>query len=194
MTAREISPARAAAFDVVRRVFEDEAYADRALRAAAAKLDERDRALARQLAYGTVQRGADARPRDRGGRPPPRARLDAPVRAALRLGAFQLAFLDGVPRYAAVNKSVELVRRARLERAVPFANAVLRRLADEGRAHVEALPDTTLAGGGAQALLSGLGRRDVVARLGPDGARALMQAQNEAPPLVVRLVRGEIEG
>ena len=51
-----IAPARVAAFDVVRRVFEDEAYADRALRTAAAGLDDRDRALARQLAYGTVQR------------------------------------------------------------------------------------------------------------------------------------------
>ena len=66
-----------------------------------------------------------------------------PVRAALRLGAYQLAFLDGVPRYAAVNESVELVRRAGLERAVPFTNAVLRRLADEGRAGVEALPEAT---------------------------------------------------
>ena len=129
--AASISPARAAAFDVVRRVFEDEAYADRALRTASAALDDRDRALARQLAYGTVQR---ARTLDHAietiGRRPVR-RLDDAVRAALRLGAFQLAFLDGVPRYAAVNESVELVRRARLERAVPFTNAVLRRLADE---------------------------------------------------------------
>ena len=53
------------------------------------------------------------------------ARLDPPVRAALRLGAYQLGYVDGVPRYAAVNESVELVRRAGLERAVAFANAVL---------------------------------------------------------------------
>ena len=143
MAPAAISPARAAAFDVVLRVFEDEAYADRALRTAAAGLDARDRALARQLAYGTVQR---ARTLDHAietiGRRPVR-RLDPPVRAALRLGAFQLAFLDGVPRYAAVNESVELVRRARLERAVAFTNAVLRRLADDARALVEALPDAT---------------------------------------------------
>ena len=143
MTAPSISPARAAAFEVIRRVFEDEAYADRALRTAVAKLDARDQALARQLAYGTVQR---TRTLDYAietiGRRPVR-RLDAPVRAALRLGAFQLAFLDGVPRYAAVNESVELVRRARLERAVPFTNAILRRLADEGRLCVEALPEST---------------------------------------------------
>lgn len=192
--AASIAPARAAAFEVIRRVFEDEAYADRALRTAAATLDERDRALARQLAYGTVQR---TRTLDylieTIGRRPVR-RLDDPVRAALRLGAFQLAFLDGVPRYAAVNESVELVRRARLERAVPFANAVLRRLADEGRLCVEALPESTW-----QEAALRHSYPDWVAEtwwrdLGAEGALALMRAQNEAAPTVVRLVRGEIDG
>ncbi len=51
-----MSPARRAAFAVLRRVFEDGAYADRALRSESGGLDERDRALARQLAYGSVQR------------------------------------------------------------------------------------------------------------------------------------------
>ena len=128
---------------MLQRVFEDGAYADRALRSESARLDERDRALARQLAYGSVQR---ARTLDHAieklGRRPVR-KLDPPVRAALRLGAYQLAYLDGVPRYAAVNESVELVRGARLERAVPFANAVLRRLADGARALCAALPEAT---------------------------------------------------
>ena len=159
-----------------------------------AGLDDRDRALARQLAYGTVQR---ARTLDYAietiGRRPVR-RLDAAVRAALRLGAYQLVFLDGVPRYAAVNESVELVRRERLERAVPFTNAVLRRLADEGRAFVEALPDSTW-----EEAAVAHSYPDWVAEtwwrdLGADGARALMRAQNAAPATVVRLVRGEIDG
>ena len=193
--APSISPARAAAFDVIRRVFEDEAYADRALRTAAVGLDDRDRALARQLAYGTVQR---TRTLDHAietiGRRPVR-RLDPPVRAALRLGAFQLAFLDGVPRYAAVNESVELVRRARLERAVPFTNAVLRRLADEGRACVEALPDVDLAARPRSRTRIPTGSpRPGGATSAPRARVALMRAQNEAPPTVVRLVRGEIDG
>ena len=121
-------------------------------------------------------------------------RLDAAVRAALRLAAYQLAFLDGVPRYAAVNESVELVRRERLERAVPFTNAVLRRLADEGRACVESLPDSTW-----QEAAVAHSYPDWVAEtwwrdLGADGARALMRAQNAAPATVVRLVRGEVDG
>ena len=107
-----VSPARRAAFDVLRRVFEDDAYADRALRSAADGLDERDRALATRLAYGAVQRvrTLDHAIAELGGRPV--AKLDPPVRAALRLGAYQLGFVDGVPRYAAVNESVELVSRA----------------------------------------------------------------------------------
>ena len=118
-----IAPARAAAFEVVRRVFEQDAYADRAFRTAAEGLDERDRALARRLAYGTVQR---VRTIDHAigelGRRPTR-KLDAPALAALRLGAYQLGWAGGIPAHAAVSESVELVRRARLERAVAFTNA-----------------------------------------------------------------------
>ena len=194
MKAATISPARAAAFDVIRRVFEQEAYADRALRTASAGLDDRDRALARRLAYGTVQR---ARTLDHVievvGRRPVR-KLDEPVLAALRLGAFQLVFLDGVPRYAAVNESVELVRRSRLERAVSFTNAVLRRLADEGRECVEALPQGTAEDAALRHSYPDWVAETWWRDLGGEGAVALMQAQNEAPPAVVRLVRGEIEG
>ena len=95
---------------------EEGAYADRALRSASAALDDRDRALARQLAFGSVQR---LRTLDHAiealGKRPVR-KLDPPVRAALRLGAYQLGYTD-VPPHAAVNETVELVRSARLERA-----------------------------------------------------------------------------
>jgi 16S rRNA (cytosine967-C5)-methyltransferase len=139
-----IAPARVAAYQVVLRVFEQDAYADRAFAAAAARLDARDRALAQQIAYGTVQR---VRALDHGietlGRRPLR-KLHAQVRAALRIGAYQLAYLDSVPSHAAVNDSVELVRAAGLERAVPFANAVLRRLTVGLRELVERLSDGPL--------------------------------------------------
>jgi len=189
-----VAPARRVAFDVLRRVFEDEAYADRALRTAAVGLDARDQALAQRLAFGAVQR---ARTLDHLietlGRRPVR-RLDPPVRAALRLGAYQLAFLDGIPRYAAVNESVELVRAARLERAVPFANAVLRRLAETGRDLALALPEESPAEAGLRHSYPDWIAEIWWRELGADGARALMRAQNEAPETVVRLVRGEIDG
>ena len=160
------------------RVFEEDAYADRALRTAVRDLDERDRALARRLAYGAVQRvrTLDHAIETLGRRPV--AKLDPPVRAALRLGAYQLGFVEGVPRYAAVNESVELVRSARLERAVPFTNAVLRRVADGIADLLAALPEETRGGGGAAPLLPGLGRRDMVARPRP-GRRARVHAGAE---------------
>jgi 16S rRNA (cytosine967-C5)-methyltransferase len=184
-----VSPARRAAYEVVRRVFEQEAYADRAFVTAAEPLDERDRALAQRIAYGTVQL---VRTLDHGietlGRRPVR-KLDPPVLAALRIGAYQLAYLDAVPSHAAVNESVELVRRARLERAVPFANAVLRRLAEGLRALIDSLPDGPLK----------LSYPDWVADvwerdLGREQAIALMRAQNESPETTVRVVRGEVDG
>jgi 16S rRNA (cytosine967-C5)-methyltransferase len=184
-----VSPGRRVAYEVVLRVFEDGAYADRALAAAAAGLDPRDRALAQQIAYGTVQR---VRALDHGietlGRRPVR-KLDPPVRAALRIGGYQLAYLDRVADHAAVNESVELVRAARLERAVPFTNAVMRRLASGLRGLLEALPDGPLKHSYPD-WIHEVWRRD----WGAEEALALMRAQNEAPETVVRLVRGEIEG
>src|SRR4051794_5417170 len=85
---KPVAPARACAYAVVRRVFEEGAWADRALHGEAVRrrLDPRDRALAMRLAYGTVQRVAalDHAIAAVTGRDP--ERLDAPVRAALRLG------------------------------------------------------------------------------------------------------------
>jgi 16S rRNA (cytosine967-C5)-methyltransferase len=174
---------------VLRRVFEEEAYADRALRSASEGLDDRDRALARQLAFGSVQR---VRTLDHAietlGKRPVR-KLDPPVLAALRLGAYQLGYLGGVPRYAAVNESVELVRRARLERAVPFTNAVLRRVGEGIGPLLDALPEGPLKHSYPDWIWD-VWRRD----LGEEEALALMRAQNEPPETVVRRVRGELEG
>jgi 16S rRNA (cytosine967-C5)-methyltransferase len=130
------SPARRAAFRVVRRVAEQGAFADQAFHAEAARLDARDRALARQIAFGAIQRrrtldhvitalGA-------------RRRLDPPIRAALQTGLFQVLFLDGIPDHAAVDESVELVRRSR---GSGLVNAVLRRATREGRDVLDAIDD-----------------------------------------------------
>ena len=190
----DVAPARAVAFRVLRRVFEDGAYADRALRSEAASLDDRDRALAQRLAYGVVQR---KRTLDHAietlGRRAVR-KLDPPVLAALRLGAYQVAFMDGVPRYAAVNESVELVRRARLERAVSFTNAVMRRLAEGAREVCDALPEGTAAEAALRHSYPDWVAETWWRELGPDEAKALMVAQNDEPETAVRLVRGTIEG
>ena len=181
-----ISPARRAAFDTVLRVFEDEAYADRAFRSAAEALEPRERALAQRLAYGTVQR---VRTIDHGieqlGKRPV-AKLDPPVRAALRLGAYQLAFSE-VATHAAVNESVELVRAAGLERAVKFANAVMRRLALGLSELVASLPEQTAEHAALKHSYPDWVAQAWFRDLGRDDALALMRSQNEAPETVVRL-------
>jgi 16S rRNA (cytosine967-C5)-methyltransferase len=183
-----IAPARRAAYSVVRRVFEDESYADRAFRTLAADLDDRDRALAQRLSYGTVQR---VRTLDHAieaiGRRPVR-KLDPPVLAALRLGAYQLGYTDQAP-HAVVDDTVELVRRAGVERAVPFSNAVMRRLTERLRGLLGSLPEGPLKHSYPD-WVHDTWRRD----LGEEASLALMRAQNEPPETVVRLVRGDPPG
>jgi 16S rRNA (cytosine967-C5)-methyltransferase len=179
------SPARLAAFETVQRVFEQDAYADRAFPAAAVGLDARERALAQRLAYGTIQR---VRTLDYGiealGRRPV-LKLDPPVRAALRLGAYQLAFSE-LAMHAAVNESVELVRGAGLERAVSFTNAVLRRLALGLRELLDGLPETTPVEAALRHSYPDWVAETWWCDFGPDVALALMRAQNEPPETVVR--------
>ena len=180
-----VSPARRAAYEVLLRVFEQDAYADRVFRTAARDLDERDRAFAQRLAYGAVQRMRTLDYAiDTLGKRPTR-KLDPPVRASLRLGAYQLGYTDTAP-HAAANESVELVRGARLERAVPFTNAVMRRLTEGIGRLLDELPDGALKESYPDWIAETF-ERD----LGAEQALALMRAMNEPLETIVRLVRGD---
>jgi 16S rRNA (cytosine967-C5)-methyltransferase len=182
-----VSPARAVAFAVLERVFEDGAWADRALVAEArrAGLDPRDRGLATQLAFGTVQRAAtlDHLITAFAGRPA--ADLDAPVRNALRLGLFQLAYLERIPDHAAVTESVELTK-AQAPRGAGLVNAVLRRGAREATSLVQKLPDGTPEQAALKHSHPVWIARLWFEQLGPEAARALMAAGNEPPEPVLR--------
>jgi 16S rRNA (cytosine967-C5)-methyltransferase len=182
------SPARQVAHKVLLRVFEEDAYADRAFAPQAKGLDPRDRAFAQRIAYGAIQRvrTLDHAVEALGGRGV--SAMDPPVRAAIRLGAYELGFLGGVPARASVNEAVELVRTAGAERAVGFANAVLRRVAEGIRDLVAALPEGTAA----EAALKH-SYPDWIAETwwdewGAEEALALMRAQNEPPETAVRVV------
>lgn len=124
-----VSPARAAAFDVLLRVERDAAFATELLHSK--KIDElspADRGLTNEIVLGVLrwQSLLDAAIATQASQP--LRKLDREVLIALRMAAYQLRFLDRVPANAAVNESVELVKRARKRSAVPFANAVLRKL------------------------------------------------------------------
>jgi 16S rRNA (cytosine967-C5)-methyltransferase len=123
-----ISTARTIAFDVLLRVAKQGAYADDALRI---ELDDavktEDAGLATELAFGVLrwQRLLDF-VIDRYLKKSTNT-ADVEVRIALRLGVYQLLFLDRVPARAAVHESVELVKRARKRSAAALVNAILRK-------------------------------------------------------------------
>lgn len=128
---RAVSHARRAAFEVLRRVEDEGAFAAPLLASLPAELSAEDRALCYELTLGVLRRRLwlDRALEHFAGRAT--EKLDAPVRRALRLGLYQLRFLTRIPARAAVNESVNLVHAARLRSAAPFVNAVLRRAARE---------------------------------------------------------------
>lgn len=185
-----ISPAREVAYAVIRRVFEQDAWADRALdgELGRRRLDARDRGLARVLVYGTVQR---VRTLDWVVEQYASRRLEPAVAAALRLGAYQLLYLDRVPAHAAVGESVELAKRD-APRASGLVNAVLRKVASGG---LPPLGDETAAGAALKHSFPDWIAEMWWAQLGADGARALMAASNESAESAVRAntLRGTVE-
>src|SRR5947209_7483395 len=121
----KISPARAAAFDVLLRVERDRAFTSTLLPSYEGSLSPADRALCHELVLGILRRQMwldrviDSLAGQR--------KLDLEVRLVLRLGLYQLRFLDKIPAYSAINDSVELTRRAKKSSAAGFVNALLRR-------------------------------------------------------------------
>jgi 16S rRNA (cytosine967-C5)-methyltransferase len=181
-----VSPARACALEVVLRVFEQGAYADRALAAEAVGLDRRDRALATQIAYGTVQRKdtldyvASQVVRR------PLRTLEPVVLAAVRIGLFQILYMDRVPAHAAVDETVELTKR-HSRGGAGFVNAVLRRATQRGKRSLQKLSDRDAA---SAALLHSLPTwlTELWWReLGAERARSLMPALNRPPESALRI-------
>lgn len=129
-----IAPARVAAYDVLRAVGSGRADLPGALaRVRTTLADERDRALAGEIATGTLRwQGAfDSIVSAFANRPA--SRLDPEVLDILRLTIFQLLHLDRIPASAAVNDAVQLARKAGKTSASGLVNAVLRRVSRERR-------------------------------------------------------------
>jgi 16S rRNA (cytosine967-C5)-methyltransferase len=178
--------ARVCAYAVLRRVFEDGAYADRALQGEAKELDTRDRALAMRLLYGAVQRKGtlDYLIERLAERPPDQ--LDARLLAALRLGLYELLYLSGAPDHAVVADGVELAKGG-ARGGHGLVNAVLRRGTREGAALLEALSDQTPL----QAAVKH-SHPEWIAQLwwehlGASDARALMAYDNEPGEVALRV-------
>jgi len=126
LAAERISAARAVAFRVLERVHSG-GFASDLLRQESRDLDPRDAALAETIVMGSLryQSQLDFLIAHYSGRS---QRLDPEVRIALRMGIYQVRYLDRIPAHAAVAESVELVKRARKRSAASLVNAVLRKV------------------------------------------------------------------
>jgi 16S rRNA (cytosine967-C5)-methyltransferase len=190
----KVSPARAAAYEVLLRVERDAAFATEALDARLKGVEKRaDAALATELTLGVLrwQRLLDfllARYTKH-----EVASLDPEVRLALRLGLYQMRFLSRVPAAAAVNDSVELVKRARKSSASGMVNAMLRRAACDTKLRAPAdsfvPPELPLAErlGIALSHPTWLVER-WLARFGESPTRALLEADGRPPRLTAALL------
>jgi 16S rRNA (cytosine967-C5)-methyltransferase len=187
LRAGPVSQARYEALHILVRVERDRAFADIALEHALerARLEPRDAALCAEIVFGTLRwrRHLDWRLTPHLNRP--LAKLDPWVRALLRLTAYQLIFLDRVPRWAAVDEAVSV---ARLKSKVPgpaeFVNAVLRSFTRaSGPPRLPA--DPVEAAGVRWSFPDWIAAR-WIARYGMEEAERLMAALNERPPITIR--------
>ena len=124
-----VSPARSAAFDILLRVVQQRSFGAELLHSErCAELSPSDKGLTTELVMGVLrwQPALDSAIAKWSSQKI--AKLDPEVLIALRLGAYQLGWLDRIPLHAAIHESVELVKYARKRSAASFANAVLRRL------------------------------------------------------------------
>jgi len=124
-----ISPARAAAFDILLRVERESSYASELLHAATYnRLSLADHALATELVMGVLRWRSSLDSEISHASSQKLSKLDLEILIALRLALYQFRFLDRIPPRAALHESVELVKRAHRRSAAPFVNAVLRKL------------------------------------------------------------------
>jgi 16S rRNA (cytosine967-C5)-methyltransferase len=182
-----VAPARRSAFEILRRVETESAYASVLLAALDSSMREDDRALCHELVLGVLRRKLwlDKTIEHFGERKI--EKLDLAVRVALEVGLYQLRFLTRVPASAAVNESVNFVRASRVKSAAGFVNAVLRRATrepdyDPVAAIVDPIQKVSIETSQPGWLIARW-----VQAFGFEEAAAFARANNQAAPTAVRL-------
>jgi 16S rRNA (cytosine967-C5)-methyltransferase len=192
-----ISPARAAAFDILIRVERESSYASELLHSKTYdQLSPVDHSLATELVFGVLRWRSLLDSQIAESSAQPLSKLDLEVLTALRLAIYQLRRLDRIPARAAINESVELVKRARKRSAAPFVNAVLRKLATSG-----------FKGQLSQSMLTALSAEDIAAgsahprwlverwiqQYGIDLVRRICEYDQSVPVTTIRMRHPEAE-
>ena len=182
--------ARSAALSALLHVDVNEGYSNIVLDKTLASfpMDPRDKALASAIFYGVLERRITLDYFLRRFSKTPLEKLDPQVLEILRMGAYQILYLEKIPKSAAVNESVILAKENRLVKASGFINAVLRslirnigdiRLPDEQKdpaAHLSiqySCPEWLIA----------LWQRSY----GPECALGLLESLQDRPPVFARV-------
>jgi 16S rRNA (cytosine967-C5)-methyltransferase len=183
-----VSPARKVAYQILRRVESGRGFAIELLESAvASELREVDRRLATELIMGVLRWRGELDFAIEQGSGKPRSYFDPEVLTILRLGTYQIRFLEKIPKSAAVNEAVEMVKRIRKRSAAGLVNAVLRKCEPTPRSQGR-------SGGELQAYMRSarrampawlLGRWK--ARFGSETAGALALASLQVPPTMLRV-------
>lgn len=188
-----VAPARAAAFDVLLTLERGSGHSDELLyRPAIERLSSQDRNLATNMVMGTLrwQIALDERVASLLKRP--QMRFDPAVRVAMRLGAFQLLYLDRIPVYAAIGESVELAKSAGNRFAAGMVNAVLRKIAAGPK-----LKETVTVANPAQLAAVYAHPQWLVERwvdlFGMPSAWQICEYDQQSVPAFVRLIEPEVE-
>ena len=184
-----ISPARAAAFDILLRVEQQAAYASELLHSDRLdKLSPADRGLAMEIVIGVLRWQSRLDSVIAASSSRPLSKLDAQVLIALRIAAYQVQFLSRVPARAAINDSVDMVKRAGKTSAAPFANAVLRKVSDSKPMAPTAEGDSLTVSELAMAYAhpAWLVER-WAAQFGVTNARAICRHDQQVPPTSIRI-------
>ena len=185
---KEISPARLAAFNILKQV-ETGAFSSVLLAAEEPRLQPADRALCHELVLGVLRRQLYLDKIVEHFAKRRLEQLDSAVRIALRLGLYQLRYLTRIPASAAVNESVSLVRHARLSSATAFVNAVLRRAIREANYD----PASGVSDPLEKISIETSQSRWLIERwanaFGVEEAEAFARANNVVPPTAFRVVK-----
>ena len=158
-------------------------------------LDSRDRAFALELTYGVVRRLGTIDWRLEPILDKPLLRLPVVVQMLLRLGAYQILFLDRVPQSAAVNESVKLAKEQirRLKRDWSgFVNAVLRRLIREPSPPWPLMNENPAKALSVRYSVPEWLSRRWIERLGIPRAEAACEQTSLVPPITIRVNRLKI--
>jgi len=139
----KVTPARWAAFEILKLVGEGKGHSDELLHSARVDaLSPEDRNLTTALVMGVLRWQIALDARVRGLLQRPEQRLAEPVAIALRMGAFQLLHMDKIPAHAALSESVELCKAAGEPHAAGMVNAILRKVAAAQRPGVGVFEST----------------------------------------------------